>query len=372
MSVGSRLPEAVAHMLSPTQQILHSAASHRFSFLVRFFVYVALFVHSSFIVIFWAVGIHGLALLNGLSVMVYVLSVWLARRKQLDLAFFLCTAEILVHAAIATLVLGWESGFHYYISVMALFIFFHPSRRLWLKLVSAVGMLCLYVLLFTASQAIQPNPVVSTDFLSLFERLNLSTFFLINVLLGFVYNKAVEDVEVQLRSANRQLDYLARTDALTGLLNRRSMLELLDRTLLRMDRAEHSFALILGDIDNFKSINDQHGHHCGDVVLKEMANLLRLSVRVQDQIARWGGEEFLIFLPDTGREDAMIVAERVRKALEEHVCICGDLHLSVTMSFGVSEYSAGETIERTVMTADRALYAGKARGKNCVVLAAGE
>ncbi|MCB0116288.1 MAG: GGDEF domain-containing protein [Caldilineaceae bacterium] len=367
MSVVTDGRQVLAQELSPTQQILRSAARQRFTLLVRFFVYVALCVHACFIAIFWTIGVDSLAWINVGSVMIYMIAIWLGKRGQLDLAFFLCAAEILVHAAIATLVLGWASGFHYYISVIALFSFFHPSRRLVFKLLGAVTMFVLYVSLFGVSRGIA-NPAISTALLTFFERVNLFTFFLINVLLGFVYTRAVEDVELQLRSVNRHLDYLARTDTLTGLLNRRSMHEMLERALLRVD-ARNPFAVILGDIDDFKRINDQYGHHCGDLVLKEMAQLLRISVRAQDQIARWGGEEFLIFLPDTDREDAMIVAERVRKALEGHVCLCGDLRLSVTMSFGVSDHRLGDGLERTVMVADRALYAGKAQGKNCVVAA---
>lgn len=369
MNVTKRLPSVFDRVLSPTQQILNSAAEHRFSSLVRFFVYVALVVHLGFVTIFFVLNIHSLMLVNIGSVTIYMVAIWLGRNKHLDLAFLLCTVEILIHAALASLLLGWGSGFHYYISVMALFIFFHPSRRLLLKLAGAVAMFCLYVVLFAAAQRLPTMAAVSPEILSLFERLNLATFFMINVLLGYIYNKAVEDVEVQLRSVNRQLDRLARTDTLTGLLNRRSMVEILDDACHHLEITPQPFTLILGDVDNFKQINDVYGHHCGDLVLKELSQLLRLSVRVQDQIARWGGEEFLIFLPDTTRDEAMIVAERVRRGLEDHEWHCGELQMPVTMSFGVSGYRWGDSIERTVMTADRALYSGKAQGKNCVVAA---
>ncbi len=370
MIFGRDFPSIAVPGPSPTEQVLDSAARQRFVFLVRFFVYIALAVHVALALIMVSLDIMNLAVINVGSICIYIVAIFMGRRNHIDFAYLLCTFEVLAHAVIATLILGWMSGFHYYVSVIALFGFFHPSRRLWPKLVGAVIMFALYAMLFAVAQRTQVSAHVSLDLQSAFEKLNLAIFFIVNVLLGLMYTKAVEDVETRLRSANRRLDRMARTDALTGLLNRHSMVELLTRAVTDVEQGSHTFTLILGDVDDFKSINDQYGHNCGDQVLNEVADLLRLSVRMPDQIARWGGEEFLIFLPDTGAAASMLVADRIRRRLEDHVTLCGGIQISVTMSFGVSQYRANETFERTILGADRALYAGKAQGKNCVVLAA--
>lgn len=162
--------------------------------------------------------------------------------------------------------------------------------------------------------------------------------------------------------------WMATTDLLTGLLNRRAFLESTGREVARAKRYNDALSVILLDVDHFKHINDRRGHAAGDMVLAAVGKLLNTAVRTCDIVARWGGEEFVLVLPSTTLEGAEQVAERVRELMEcaEIKDGNGDL-VPVTASFGVATYMGGETLEQIVDRADRAMYLAKSGGRNRVV-----
>lgn len=164
-----------------------------------------------------------------------------------------------------------------------------------------------------------------------------------------------------------KVERMAITDSLTGLYVRRHFLELMDEELKRSKRHKFSFAFLMLDIDDFKRCNDMYGHLVGDVVLKEVTRIIKENVREIDIVGRYGGEELSIILPETGIQSAKVVAERLRKKMEEHVFKAYDEKLNITVSAGMSMYprdsaDADELIEK----ADAALYAAKKSGKNLV------
>jgi diguanylate cyclase (GGDEF)-like protein len=181
----------------------------------------------------------------------------------------------------------------------------------------------------------------------------------------------VRERTTSLARANAELALLARTDTLTGLSNRRAFLEATTSEVERMQRYGRPFSIVLGDIDLFKNINDIHGHDAGDTVLKTVASVLGDSIRSQDTLARWGGEEIIILLPETELASACTVAEKCRRALEAVETRLGEAKLRITMTFGVSQIHPGESIDDCIRRADKALYAGKQAGRNRVVPNAG-
>jgi diguanylate cyclase (GGDEF)-like protein len=156
---------------------------------------------------------------------------------------------------------------------------------------------------------------------------------------------------------------LAETDALTGLANRRPALAKLDE-LSRIGRRKYCLAIL--DLDHFKQLNDQYGHTCGDYVLSAIGQELGDTVRQADTVARWGGEEFLVLLPDTGLDDALRLMERVRRAVEDAEVFCGQHHHRVTISIGVVEGIGDGRAEEAIKRADDALYEAKQSGRNQV------
>ncbi len=167
----------------------------------------------------------------------------------------------------------------------------------------------------------------------------------------------------------KKLEEAAITDPLTGLLNRRGLYQLIDHEISRVRRNNSYFSLVLCDIDDFKKINDTYGHDCGDYVLKTIAEILNVNSREVDKVGRWGGEEFLIVLPETPLEGAVKVAEKIRRAIEEKLFLYGETSLKVTMTFGVSIFSSKTpSLDHCLKEADDALYRGKSLGKNRVVV----
>jgi diguanylate cyclase (GGDEF)-like protein len=149
--------------------------------------------------------------------------------------------------------------------------------------------------------------------------------------------------------------------------NRRQLNYLLDREIQRSRRFGHDLSVILIDLDDFKAINDSHGHAVGDEVLKHVAQLVGAESRASDEPARYGGEEFMVTLPETAIDGAAVQAERIRKRIEESSCDTAAGALSITVSVGVAG-SPGQPAEASALfdAADAALYEAKRGGKNCL------
>jgi len=162
---------------------------------------------------------------------------------------------------------------------------------------------------------------------------------------------------------------LATRDALTGLLNRRAMVELLAREHPRIERGQGPLVVALLDIDFFKRINDEHGHGAGDEVLRRFAAVIKDQLRAADALARWGGEEFLLLMPGTRAEDARVVLDRLRGAIAAGGFERIAPQLKVSFSAGVAEVHEGESQDGAIDRADRALYRAKQGGRDRVELA---
>ncbi len=185
-------------------------------------------------------------------------------------------------------------------------------------------------------------------------------------ILSNLYRQKVKTAAA-LAVANGKLEELSRTDPLTKLWNRRYMHEIVERERVRIKRAFEPFSFILMDIDHFKNVNDTYGHECGDYVLATMAVILRSAVRKQDVVGRWGGEEFLLFLPSTSLKGALTIAESIRKKIADYPFNYSSTNIAITATLGVSEYEETVSVEACVKLADDALYEGKESGRNRVV-----
>jgi diguanylate cyclase (GGDEF)-like protein len=165
----------------------------------------------------------------------------------------------------------------------------------------------------------------------------------------------------RIRELQGQLEHSARTDELTGLPNRRVLFEVLARYIERAERRDAKLTVVFVDLDRFKRINDQHGHQVGDAVLREAAAVLRAGLRTYDIVSRYGGEEFVMVLPETVAWDGHAVAERIRETVAAKV-FTGDVH--VTISLGVADLAKGMNADRLLKAADTAVYRAKRAGRN--------
>ena len=165
----------------------------------------------------------------------------------------------------------------------------------------------------------------------------------------------------ELEKKNKELEHLAHTDPLTGINNRIGIDNSLKQELLRSRRYGLDTSLIMIDIDKFKAVNDSYGHQVGDLVLKEVAQVLQRNIRQVDLLGRWGGEEFLVVLPETALSGAMTLAEKLRLAVESFNFTESGNH---TVSIGVSTYRGGDSQDTLIYRADSALYFAKEKGRN--------
>jgi diguanylate cyclase (GGDEF)-like protein len=181
----------------------------------------------------------------------------------------------------------------------------------------------------------------------------------------------IKELTDQLHEANAKLAQLAVTDPLTGLHNRRSLYAQLDREFIRAQRYKRPLSVLMLDIDHFKSVNDTFGHQVGDRVLRLVGEVVRGAIRASDLGGRFGGEEFMVLAPETGRETMGIVAERIRAAVQQSSAAAGDGMPKVTVSIGAAstELPKAVTFEELVHLADEALYRAKREGRNRTVLA---
>jgi len=172
--------------------------------------------------------------------------------------------------------------------------------------------------------------------------------------------------KVELEAALAHIHRLATHDDLTGLVNRRHMQELLENERMRLERSEQDWCVALIDLDHFKSVNDAHGHAIGDEVLRALSRHAHTLIRRTDVLARWGGEEFVLLLPNTPIAMASNSLDRLREHFHAHPLVVQGIDLPVSFSAGLTEHVRGETVAQTLERADKLCYQAKTLGRNRV------
>lgn len=176
-------------------------------------------------------------------------------------------------------------------------------------------------------------------------------------------NEELKEKNVKIQKMNEKLVELSIKDGLTNIYNRRKLDEVLKYEYRIAQKQNIDFSVILLDLDNFKCINDTFGHNVGDQVLIEIAHILKSNIRKRDTVGRWGGEEFLIICPETNLNQALELAEQLRKTIESHHFLVIDY---ITGSFGVSTYRGEDTIDTLINRVDKGLYRAKGNERNKV------
>jgi diguanylate cyclase (GGDEF)-like protein len=300
-----------------------------------------------------------LAMLNVASVALYSTAWTLLYRRRNFAAVSLIWAEVLTHAAVGSLLLGWNSGFHYFLLLFIPAIVVGSTRRLAVPMVLAV--FAFYLGLDAACDAYAPLQPISASGLRMAKWLNMALIF------GMFFTMTSMYRGIILR-AERRLLAQATTDALTGLANRSHFQDRAGAAIASSQRSGQALTLILSDIDFFKRINDEFGHEAGDTVLVELARLMRACLREVDVLSRWGGEEFLVLLPHSDEAGAAAVAERMRQTVSAARITLGDRVIPITMSFGVARIGVDQDLRDATARADRALYLSKQGGRNQVTI----
>ena len=335
---------------------------------IHFTALIGFIGHAAFIPLFLWLEVLPMVAFNLASCIIFLFCFWLNRRGHSHTALLVGSAEIVTHAILAVIYTGWDSGFHYYILGLLPLIFYSDQWRISLK-VALSGLLGgIYLCLYFYAEVNPPLSIIDLPRASVMGALNIVTIFVVLIALAITYRLAATLAETALQQVNRRLEVQALTDPLTHLSNRRNMQDFLEAASQAYRIYGIPYSVILGDIDNFKAFNDHYGHEAGDLVLVQVARTMRQALREQDQVARWGGEEFLVLVAGGKAKDACQVAERLRASVAAMTLDIASHQLKITMTLGVAEYKGDANLNLCITQADDAMYVGKEHGKNCVSL----
>ncbi len=261
---------------------------------------------------------------------------------------------------------GWSSGSqHVLLPVLAL-SFFNIYLRPTGKVLYFIGLVILRIGLFAFSLHHTPDISLSSETTLILQILNSTTPLLILANNYILFSSSVQATERQLTINNQELHKEAGTDPLTGLPNRRALLDVIDN--YRKDKPSSQFSVAIADIDFFKRVNDTYGHNCGDYTLKTLAELFMEEAESKYTVCRWGGEEFCFFLPEQNLDEAGIIMHDLHTAVGKMPLHYEDIDYKITITIGVEENDFQSTMEDLFNRADRKLYMGKANGRDQVVI----
>lgn len=328
-----------------------------------------LVLHALFIPLFASLGVVSMAWVNVLSVAAYVLALSLNRRHHPAAALWIAFVEVDAHAVLAVVLVGWDTGFAYYLLATGPMLFLNTQWPLIRRFTVVLLPVLLLAWLRDYGLAYSPAHQIDPAIRKVLYDFNLLATFAVLSFLAYFYSKGARDSERRLRAATRSLEALAATDPLTGLLNRRAMTQEIDHEISRFARQPRAFVLAIGDLDGFKAINDRYGHDAGDSVLSGIARVMTEFLRSHDIVSRWGGEEFVILLPDTDIDGALDTVDRLRERVAGARFAVEGRTLSISITFGLCAYASGMSRDDCLKRADMALYRGKQMGRNQVVVA---
>jgi diguanylate cyclase (GGDEF)-like protein len=319
---------------------------------LRFLVPVGAFWRLLMIVgfAFWRIEPVWVASAVGLAV--YALVYYLLLQKHYVRVLVLVLAEVLASSIAVVVWLGWDSGFHYYFFLLAGLSFMVPRLAMLTQSLLAVTFGAGYIGLAAALQGHTPTYILNPTLTNFLNGINLILAFLAVIWLAFSTRRALRDAWYTLNDAGLEMKVLVKTDPLTQLLNRGYMFDLIEYERIRSERNKNIFSLLLFNIVDFKSINENYGREAGDYVLRLVGDVLRSSVRKEDQVARWAGDEFLLMLPDTDQKGVEVVAEKLRDLIRLRTYHFNEHAILVDVYFGFSAYKGEESVAEVLQRAD--------------------
>ena len=258
---------------------------------------------------------------------------------------------------------GWGTGVQHFLTLMVMLIFFNVYDRPVLKICRLILILAFRIVLFSVSTGIGN---LDAEAGTIYQTVNTVAFFLMLACMCIIFSTSIQDTERQLRLKNQILYKEAGTDPLTGLPNRRAMVEQIEQYY--RENGGSPFSVAIADIDYFKEINDTYGHSCGDYTLVRLTELFAEHSKGRFTVCRWGGEEFCFFIPGANLDDAGVMMKDLCFAVEKMPLEFEGHPFSITITIGVEEYDFISPMEELLELADEKLYMGKKAGRNRVVV----
>ena len=260
---------------------------------------------------------------------------------------------------------GWNSGVQHFLTLQLILVFFNVYDRPLHKIIWMLCILAVRILLFSLSLSHPAVYSMGNDANTVYQTLNTVFFFLMLAGICIIFSTSIQDTERQLRIRNQSLHREAGTDPLTGLPNRRAMIETIED--YHTAGSDRGFSVAIADIDFFKQINDTCGHSAGDYTLVKLTELFTERSMGRYTVCRWGGEEFCFFMPGLNLDEAAALMNDLCFAVEGMKLEHDGREIAVTITAGVEEYDFASPLEELLDRADEKLYMGKNAGRNRVI-----
>ncbi|MCH5249813.1 MAG: GGDEF domain-containing protein [Lachnospiraceae bacterium] len=306
--------------------------------------------------------IIALLLSSFMAFLAIVIMTYRAQTKTVVYAINIC---MVVWSAATLYICGWDVGVQQFITVILVLCFFSSYGKYKLKICYAIFLCAFRIFLYFSCRTRPSVAALDGNLPYILQILNSITIFWCISVIAYIFGKSSRDLDHKLVAYNTKLEDQANTDALTGLYNRRKGMSYLHEII---DSNKHDcISLCICDIDFFKKVNDNYGHDIGDVVLKQLAQTMKNTLKDISFIARWGGEEFLIVFPSYNGDESHILLGQLQnniKAMEFHA---GETSFKITMTFGLSEYDFNSSLDDNLKEADEKLYMGKENGRDQIV-----
>ena len=330
----------------------------------------ALALHITFLLYFRYVGVREMMIFNCFSVALYLtLPVLLSNVKSYIPLVCAAFVEIIIHSAVATVFVGWNYGFALFLMCIVPMPFFLDFKRNFIPYIISSLMVIgfLFLKIYTADES---HIVYSLNNPKSETALYISNSFtaLVMILIMSAISKITRNLTQQkLKAKNETLSKLATIDPLTELFNRRAMTDFLKQIHEHSQATGENYIIVMGDIDNFKTVNDTFGHSNGDLVLKELSKILINTIPAEGYICRWGGEELLFVIPNADLTKGTKIAEKIRTQISQMKFTEQGIEFNVTITMGICECNSKMSYEKAISIADQYMYYGKQCGKNCVI-----
>lgn len=275
---------------------------------------------------------------------------------------------MLVWTAYLTLHYGMETGVLNFVFVLFALLYISDYINKKMRYAYMVFLFLFREGLFLYSKTIGSGSVTKLEEMFVLHGLSCAVVCILLVVTMMICTRDSRDMEHKLIEYNNELHRLANKDALTQLENRRSINDYLKHAVSEYESGvRDTLSIAIGDIDFFKKINDIYGHTSGDTVLTKLGNILQEFMKGKGKVGRWGGEEFMFIFDHMNGDDAALELNKLLRQIRMTEFICEDFHIRITMTMGLSEYSAMTGLKKTIQEADEKLYIGKREGRNRII-----
>lgn len=325
----------------------------------RQIILLGMLVHVLYVALFGGLGMSGMVYYNVGSTVFYMAMLVLVFYGRYRMAVTLIHLEVCVFVTAGTFALGWDAGLPLLLIALASLIYIRPYRRSWIPYMFSALEIGVFVFLKMAWDQEGMAPAISACLANAVYLFNAAASFTIILVSSTIFNVSSALAQGRLMRKNEILQEAASTDSLTGVLTRYGLKEQLE--LLQGKQA----VIALGDLDDFKRINDTYGHICGDYVLATAARLMQETAGTQ--VCRWGGEEFLIIMTEQPEREARAVLTGIAEKIRSYPFSYDGYQIRITMTFGLTSGVIGPDFESLVKLADQRMYQGKRQGKDQIV-----